>query len=382
MGAPHLGTDIARIASKFLPSHSVPDMQPWDELLQNLNRAWLQRVVNDGDPDLGLEQRGSVKCQVVFGLKDRVVPTASATAGAYLGELKAINKGHIELPKAESLHDVTYDVVKQFIRQCIEGTRTAPVRRAANVLADRARHLVLQDADSALEWTRYEEDVVTLGPLPAPEWLRCEVNSTRTGGLPSADFTICLALDGHFPDGVRIDYRFHFGRGLLTEPEYAAFGERLKNSELAPQDLDRVFGLKHLYLGVGEAPELRIHYEPHDRKYGAGFALLTYRIQPERLLGVGRTNTLHVCLWSIISRNHGWYSYRATRLVLEKLTLQLIAPFPALELGSSIWWCEPERNEDKIDNDRYSSRLEIEGPIPPGILVQWILDTESAGLSR
>jgi pimeloyl-ACP methyl ester carboxylesterase len=143
LGTPNLGTDVARIARRILPSQSLRDMGTWDEFLRTLNERWLTGITNGGDPVLPLDKRTRLFYSSVYGTCDRVVKSASATAASSLGRQQSINKNHRKLPRAESTSDSTYKIIVGFIRSCLQQNAMTPIVQAADALSDRVRnHLV------------------------------------------------------------------------------------------------------------------------------------------------------------------------------------------------------------------------------------------------
>jgi hypothetical protein len=374
MGTPNLGTDIARVAARILPSRSSIDMKPWSDYLELLNRDWSRRVVNGGTPDLAPEERRSLKCVSVYGLLDRVVPSSSAAAGASLGDVRSINKGHIDLPKAASKDDGTYGVVKGFIVDCIALAPERPLTQASAVVAHRVLHRMREAWRESQEWTENEEDIITIRTREAlPAFLECEVTSSRTGGLPHRDLTVGLALESYQPKNLRIDYCQLLGKGLLTNDEFRAIGDRLEQASASQTDFDKILRVTRAsFAKVGAGSEMS--YQAPTFQAERRYALLKYRLDALDP-AIGRDNVLKLSVTSFLSKHHGWYGYVSTRTILGDLKLQLVAPFPVRMAGGS-WWSSQKPDEDFINSKQFSSRVTIPGPIPIGTLVLWIFDVQ------
>jgi pimeloyl-ACP methyl ester carboxylesterase len=372
MGVPNLGTDIARLA----PSRSARDIEPWENFLERLNREWLRHIVNGGDPDLEPEQRTRLKCGVVYGLKDRIVPAASAKAMVYLGELHAVTKGHIELPKCESRDDTTYGVLRQFILDALKNNERASLEHAATALSFRSRRRILPAPPDEHEWTVREQELIELTPragAPAGT-LNCRIRSVRSGREPRPEVVVSVSLEGSLPGGIQLDYGYLFGRGMLSDAEYSALGDNLSNATLSQAEFDK---LLRVTAKLTDAAGADIGLNAPLLECGPGYALLRYRLlagEQPRL--AGHSSRLELTIETTVERRQGWYGFRSTRTILEELELQLIAPFPVYAAGG-FWWCAAARSEERLGARRYSSKVTIPGPVPVGTGVIWFFDPQT-----
>lgn len=368
MGTPNLGTEVAEIA---LHSSSASDIKPWDDYLDQLNRDWLRRVVNGGDPDLPPAQRTRLKCAVLYGLKDRVVPAASAKSLVYLGELHAANKGHIALPKCETKDDQVYGVLTQFIKESLAEDEREKLKQSVDNLSYRVRQSIL---GPGTEWTYRETEVIELASndKPGSQVLDCTITSTRIGWEPRPRITVCLRLEGSVPNtDIHVDYGFIFGRGTLTEKEYADLGDRLRGASLNKGDFDRLLKVEIELFATDSGKDQTVALRQPELQNGPGWACLHYVL--EDLGALGRENRLKFTLRTSILRHQSWYGFRSTRVVLGNTDLQLTAPFPVHPI-SSFWWSDAPWKSDRLGTNSYSSSVLIPGPLPAGTDVIWMFD--------
>jgi pimeloyl-ACP methyl ester carboxylesterase len=371
MGTPNLGTEVARIA---LRSKSAANIKPWDDYLDELNREWLRRVVNGGDPDLEPAQRIRLKCGVLYGLTDRVVPAASAKSGVYLGELHAVNKGHIDLPKCETKGDPVYGVLRQFIKDSLAEDEWGKLKQSVDNLSYRVRQGIL---DPRLEWTYQESELIELTPHPAmaPQVLDCKITSTRIGWEPQPEITVCLRLEGIIPPkGIHVDFGYLFGRGALTEEEYADLGDSLRTASLKKEELDRLLRVEAELWSTDSDQERSVVLKQPELNTGPGYACLRHAL--EQPGSVGRNNRLKLTLHTTLRRHQAWYGFRSTRTVLGEAELQLTAPFPVYPL-SRIWWSEAQWQQERLGAKSFSSKVTIPGPLPVGTDVIWMFEPEA-----
>ncbi len=371
MGTPNLGTEVARVAA--LESRSAGNIEPWNDYLDRLNRDWLRRVVNGGDPDLPPTQRIRLKCGVLYGLTDRVVPAASAKSNVYLGEIHAVNKGHIALPKCETKGDPTYGVLTQFIRDSLAEDETEKLKQSVDNLSYRIRQGILSPG---LEWTYRESELIELTPHPtlAPQVLNCKITSTRFGWEPRPRITVCLRLDGSAPPtGFHVDYGYIFGRGALTEAEYGVLGDRLREASLKKEEFDRLLGVEVALSATDRAGHQRqVRLKQPELDIGVGYACLHHGLLEEPD-AVGRNNHLKLILNTSIQKHQAWYGFRSTRTVLGVSQLQLTAPFHIYPL-SRIWWSDAQWQPETLGTNSYSSTVTIPGPLPVGTEVIWMFE--------
>lgn len=373
MGTPNLGTEVARFA---IHSASADDIRPFDEYLDRLNRAWLQRVVNGGDPDVDPASRLRLKCGALYGLIDRVVPATSAKSGVYLGEIHAVNKGHIALPKCQTRNDPVYSVLADFIRQSLAEAEETTFRQSADNLSYRVRHGVLNSP----EWTYSESEIVELSPQPTrgPDVLSCEITSTRTGWDPQPEVTICIHLEGSAPK-FHFDFAYIFGQGTLSNLEFGALGDSLKQQSLTMQEFSRLLTAEVELFATHSGTDQNVPLAQPQLVRGPGYACLKFPIVGPSL--EGRANRLQLRLKTILRRHSGWYGYRARRTILGETDIQLIAPF-SLHPVTRIWWSNPQWENVPLGTDRYSSKVTIPGPLPSGTDIMWIFEPEGQKQSK
>lgn len=370
MGTPNLGTEVARIAA--LESRSATNIEPWNDYLDDLNREWLRRVVNGGDPDLLPTQRIRLKCGVLYGLADRVVPAASAKSNVYLGEIHAVNKGHRALPKCETNGDPTFGVLTQFIRDSLADDEMGKLKESVDDLSYRIRRGIL---GPGLEWTYRESESIELTPhlTLAPQVLDCKITSTRFGWEPRRKITVCLRLEGAFPPkALHVDYGYIFGRGALTEAEYADVGDKLRKASLKREDFDRLLQVEAELLATGRTGERNIPLRQPELEIGAGYACLRYELLEEPGT-VGRNNRLKLILNTSLWKHQAWYGFRSTRTVLGETELQLTAPFRIYPL-SRIWWADARWQQETLGANFYSSKVTIPGPLPIDTDMIWMFE--------
>jgi hypothetical protein len=224
------------------------------------------------------------------------------------------------------------------------------------------------------EWTDSEEDIITIRSREElPNFLECEVASSRTGGLPHRDLTVCLALESYQPKNLRIDYCQLLGKGLLTNDEFRAIGDRLEQASVSQKDFDKILRVTRTsFVKAGSGDE--VSYQAPAFQAERGYALLKYRLDSLDPT-IGRDNVLKLSVTSFLSKHHGWYGYVSTRTVLGELKLQLVAPFP-VRMAGGVWWSNQKPDEDFINSKQFSSRVTIPGPVPAGTLVLWIFDAQ------
>jgi len=371
MGTPNLGTEVARIAFE---SRSATNIKPWDDYLDRLNRDWLRRVVNGGDPDLQPAQRTRLKCGVLYGLTDRVVAAASAKSGVYLGELHAVNKGHIDLPKCKTKGDPVYGVLTQFIKDSLADDDREKLKKSVDNLSYRVREGIL---GPGAEWTYQESELIelTADRTPTSQFLDCTITSTRVGWEPRSGITVCLRLEGIVPTKrIHVDYGYIFGRGSLTEEEYAGLGDRLRTASLKKEEFDRLLKVDVELLSTDAGKEQHIALKQPELEIGPGWACLHNAL--EKPDSVGRNNRLRITLRTRILRQQAWYGFRSTRAVLGETELQLTAPFPVHPV-SRIWWSEAQWQQETLGSKSFSSKIVIPGPLPVGTDIIWVFEPEA-----
>jgi pimeloyl-ACP methyl ester carboxylesterase len=369
MGTPNLGTEIARIA---LSSTSAENIKPWDDYLDGLNRDWLRRLVNGGDPDLDPAQRVRLKCGALYGLTDRVVPAASAKSGVYLGELSAVNKGHIALSKCKTKDDPVYRVLTQFIRDSLAQAEEATLRQSVDNLSYRVRRGIL---DKNIEWTYEESELIELTPHPSPKVLKCEITSTRIGWQPCSAVTVCLQLEGSAPKGIHVDFAYIYGRGALNESEYGLLGDNLKKASLTKEEFDLLMSVQVKLFATASGDAHTVALGDPKLITGPGFACLSFPLNQAELKG--RDNRLQLTLKTSLQRHQAWYGYRARRTVLGETNVQVIAPFP-LHPVTRLWWSDAHWENGSLGTNRYSSKVTIPGPLPAGTDIMWLFEPEAA----
>ena len=353
---------------------SGANIKPWSDYLADLNRDWLRRVVNGGDPDTPADQRIRLKCTVLFGLKDRVVPAASSKSLVYLGETSAVNKGHIAMPKCQSKADPVYSVVTKFIKDSLSDAAREKLKQSVDNLSYGIRKGIL---DPKLEWTNRESELVELTPHPtmSPQVLNCSITSVREGWQPRNAVTICLRLyDSTPPEDIHIDFGFIFGQGALNQEEYQTLGDSLRAASLTKEEFRRLLAANiDLTLNPDQPTQTKVAFLEPTLQRGPGYACLHYPIANQT--AVIRDNRLEIKLSTTLRRHQAWYGFVATRTVVGETKLQLTAPFKIYPLAK-IWWCKAPWEPGTFGTDYFSSKITIPGPLPVGTQVNWVFAPE------
>lgn len=310
-GTPNDGTNIARIP---LPIRVLPEIVHDSAFIEELNRDWIGRVINGGNPAYPIEQRTDLLCRYVVGIDDWVVGTASAEHLGYLGEILQTNLTHTTLTKPTNQYHDGLVLLKQFIdvgRQRVAARRLlrGAVRAATRTLATL----------KAAEWFEREDVTIELRHTPTKGILSIHEITHRRGVMCYPTFTCAVRLVGITPPtDRRIDYRHTIGPGLLTTEEYQRATDGVDSAALAQRVKLRVVvvidGVQQQY--VEENPETNT----------AGYALILLRCDKVPPDGI-RADDLWITLDTQMQEKIGWYSYRTRRAITDSLHIRWSAPF-------------------------------------------------------
>jgi hypothetical protein len=109
------------LLSKWLTSNKQLEALRSDgEFVDNLNSAWVLRVLNGGYPTIAANLRTWLPTRVVTGNDDWVVREASARG--FYGDLdwKPVDKSHMALGKPVDRTEETYQIATDFLRRCAD----------------------------------------------------------------------------------------------------------------------------------------------------------------------------------------------------------------------------------------------------------------------
>jgi pimeloyl-ACP methyl ester carboxylesterase len=373
-GTPNSGTQIARYPNRFLLSVSAGQMEPLTLFLERLNRAWLTHVVNNGDPDGSLGTRLNLPCQTVIGETDRIVPRSSASSLSLLGQWKSVRKNHRGLPKAESANDPTFAFVTEFVRECSKWAETKALRRMVDKLSNAVRRTALGGSARPVEtWTLEETDTIVLTERSGPatgDILNCGIVSVRRGGKAKEIVRICVRLEDRDPERDDLDYTHLIGQGLLSEDRYLRLADLLRDAKVDIDSVAALLSVKGVTL-THSAGTQEYEYSSEDSSFGLGYAILAFRLPGAG--SVPRKNELTLRLETLADVRQGWYSYFAARTVVEKITVEVQAPFPVIAL-QRCWWSEAPISHGRAGTGAYFSKVSVPGPVIAGVCLDWFFN--------
>src|ERR1043165_814797 len=356
-GTPNGGTSLARYPFTTIQK-STRDMQVDSEFLSDLNSEWTERVVNGGHPRYGVDRRTTLLAWYCTGSNDLVVKSVSGRALGGLGEWKPLEKDHVALPKAESNVDLTYVTIRSFLRACEVRSESRAIAHAAETVASEFRNAI-----QISDWTLDEEEHIRLSHATKQARdgaLRCEISVRRNGGVASNIFKIAVKLEEvTAPDGP-CDYNLIIGRGLLTDK---AFGEIAAG--IRPERLDhfvKVTQLTASYDGTAHS------YARESVTVGPGYMILSF-VAASLPFAVRRYSVLELALRTYISRHAGYYRYYSPRTVINKLVVDLRAPFQVSAIPLSYSNASVTRfphGKDQV------AQVTMQGPVVVNSRVLWV----------
>jgi hypothetical protein len=357
-GTPNDGTALARIP---LPLRVLQDIRHDSEFIETLNREWIGRVINGGNPAYNLQQRTDLLCRYVAGIEDTIVPAHSAAHLGYLGDVRHTNQDHTSLTKPRDEHHDGLLILKEFIDDARDRIAARRLLRGA-IRATTATLATLKNT----EWVGREH--VTIQARRVPGKLHIRETTHRQDALCYDTFTLAVRLiDIALPTDRRIDYQHTIGPGLLTPAERQLSLNGVDSSALARRVTVRVSatinGMTHEYTAL--APETDT----------TGYALLPFHCPHVPSSGT-RAHHLRITLDTEMEEQKGWYSWRTRRVITDDLTVDWSAPFcitprPHLQATATI-----TPNTDAGDG-LSATHIYAKGLIPPNASIDFIFERTS-----
>jgi hypothetical protein len=278
------------------------------------------------------------------------------------------------LPKAGSATDPTFTIVTNFVKDCRKWAEGKALRRMVDKLSDGVRRRAMGPSARPVEtWTLEETDTIRFSEASGPgagDVLRCDVLSVRRGGKPKDTIRFCVRLEDREPDRDDLDYTHVIGQGLLSEDRYLRLADLLRNAALDAESVGELLAVKGVTL-THHGVTLEYEYSRQESSVGLGYAILAYR-RPEAA-SAPRENELTLRLETLADLRQGWYSYFAPRTVVEKITVEIQAPFPVIALRRC-WWGHDDIDEGKAGTGWHFSRVSIDGPIISGVSLDWVFN--------
>lgn len=358
-GTPNDGTNLARIP---LPLRVLEEIRHDSQFIEALNREWIGRVINGGNPAYDVNTRTDLLCRYIAGIDDSVVAENSAAHLGYLGDVRQANQNHASLTKPPDEHHEGLLILKSFIndgRDRIAARRLlrGAVRAATTTLA------TLKEA----KWLQSEHMTIELRRTDAPGILSVREISHRRNALCYPTYTVAIRLrDIVLPSDRHIDYRHTIGPGLLTAEEHRLAISGMNSAALAQAVNVRISvtinGTTH-------------NYQPLPPETGAtGYALLPFTC-PDIPADGGRAAHLNITLQTTMQEKIGWYSCRMRCAITDELIIDWNAPFRATARAHLQINGEPAiiANTDAGAN-LIATHLNATGLIPPNASVDFIFE--------
>lgn len=370
LGTPNNGTELARIPSL---SKSATQMAPLNEFLAELNRDWLRRIINGGDPAEEHHGRTILKCRVAIGETDRVVPPASAGTACLFGEMRVISRtGHLELCKPNDTYSPVYDVIRTFLQECETEQRELPrVHAAASFAAEARREILTTSA-----WCLRERESITINRFNPPndsplagrnDLLTCDITCQRVGVVAKSTINVLINLEKHCPDEIPVDYYITIGKGFFQENDFDAFAELMKFSVEQKTSPLAMINYVKIMRGSGTVD---YQLSTADVRCRPGWIVLPFTCSSD--LCDGRRHPediLEFQLREIVSEKQGWHRYCNQQVIVESLSVEVDSSIP-IRLKDSFRGKSVKRTGGQTGS-RFSAKLQLTGPTPPQCWVEW-----------
>lgn len=368
MGTPNNGTELGRLPSW---SRSGLEMIPMSAFLADLNRSWIERISNGGDPSQDISQRTTLKCRTIVGDIDRVVSVTSGGTLSLLGDYEVIARtGHLALCKPTDENHPAFVQIKRFILECRAEWPNRPLARAAAVAGFRAASRVT----NAAEWLFREKETIKItpqtgggGPFATREDVfRCDIRCQRWGYPSRQRLNILIHVGPQRPDE-RADYVLSIGQGTWNQAEFANFVQTLRNVSGRANDYSWVVESISIRRGNESAD---YHLVADDVTVRNSYVLLPYECASALCDGTRNEEvTLDLRLRNWISKRQGWYRYTAGNAVINSLTVELDTPFPVV--GKDSYPHEQADRRHAPAGTSETATITVRGPVEPGSWVDW-----------
>lgn len=372
-GTPNDGTSMARAAGR-LWSKAGEEMRTYSGPLEQLNRGWLERVVNGGDPSIDMDNRAPIECWNVVGASDKVVTTASAAHMALLGDIHTIPKNHRSLTKPVAADDEAVVIARDFLRKVEARYRDRRVEIACDELAAEARSRA-----AAAPWVATEEETIELLEIPAGAKVlfaereglfQSKVTTVRTRATCEKALHVGVRLNSaRYDAGTVVAYECAIGDGVLAN----AVSESVRNGTIARERLTELVTVHRIAVTHdGET----YSYAPGDIvSKNSGWFLMPY-VCDTFPAGVDRVDRFELEVTSVVDMDMGWYTYFTEHTVTDGLVVTFRAPFKVACLLH-----EPLRRSARlVANDQvggaFATEVRIEGPVAAGSRITWVFERD------
>jgi hypothetical protein len=301
--------------------------------------------------------------RAVVGTLDKIVPAASASAHLLSRDVVALNRGHIDLPKARSQDDEAFRVARDFIDNAIQHDVSGSRRRRSAIEA--LRHAALIDfmaGDIAI----FESEVVTIWP-PQTGGL-CDVTSvtTRRGCRLPERIRVLLKIEGVQVEQV-VHYQAVVGEGALSRSDFDAIA-----SEFSPNLVDRAIGAE-LTVSTGKRS---VVLKTGTCIPGQGYAVLEFDLTTIAMAGALGDLELSLTRKRAVALKHGWYSYFTELHLLEGIQVSVTAPWQIRPKVRSPWIRAERKGPIALGAGKHQANVVISGPVPKGFDVSFMFIDE------